>query len=201
MPKPPPDMLKGESGAAAYVKVVRAMLGLTDHVICGSKDLVLIVQWLAKEDPKLAEELAKEGADAEELARKDAERCKEWQKKVDVEKLDSDDRSKPSFYAIYKDQLLIDVANAYALLAAGVSDVTVMIDKNPKQDDRDKGLPGEKDYSPTRGFGGCVLISRRRVAMPEGLPEEWTNAGGRCTLLRGRDGPDRGAYQRISAPR
>ena len=87
MPKPPPDMLKaGESGAAAYVEVVRAMLGLTDHVICGSKDLVTIVQWLAKEDPELAEELAKE----------DAERCKEWQKKIDVEKLDSDDRSRPT---------------------------------------------------------------------------------------------------------
>ena len=89
-----------------------------------------------------------------------------------------------------------DTYSATSASTAGVSDVTVMIDKNPKQDDRDKGLPGEKDYSPTRGFGGCVLISRRRVAMPEGLPEEWTKAGGRCTLLRGPDGPDRGAYKK-----
>ncbi len=171
------------------------MLGLTDHVICSSKDLVTIVQWLAKEDAELAKGLAKE--DAERRKEWKEKRCKEWKEKEwNVEKLDTAGRSKPSFYAIYKDQLLIDVGNAYALLDAGVSDVTVMIDKSPEQDDPDKGL----DW-PTRGFGGCVLISRRRVAMPEGLPEEWTNAGGRCTLLRGRDGPDRGAYQRISAPR
>ena len=176
MPKPEDKMEKGTSGAAAYVGVVRAMLGLTDHVICGSGDIKAIVQWLARED----EELPK--------------RCKEWQKNVDAEKLNNVERSAPSFYAIYEEQLTEDVGNAYALLDAGVSDVTVLIDKAPKgKPDKAMGLPGEQDYSPTRDFGGCVLISRRRVAMPEGLPEEWTKAGGRCTLLRGRDGPDRGA--------
>ena len=179
MPKPEDKMEKGTSGAAAYVGVVRAMLGLTDHVICGSGDIKAIVQWLARED----EELPK--------------RCKEWQKNVDAEKLNNVERSAPSFYAIYEEQLTEDVGNAYALLDAGVSDVTVLIDKTPKgEPDKAKGLPGEQDYSPTRDFGGCVLISRRRVAMPEGLPEEWTKAGGRCTLLRGPDGPDRGAYKK-----
>jgi hypothetical protein len=160
------------------------MLGLTDHVICGSGDIKAIVQWLAREN----EELPK--------------RCKEWQKNVDVEKLNNVERSAPSFYAIYEEQLTEDVGNAYALLDAGVSDVTVLIDKTPKgEPDKAKGLPGEQDYSPTRDFGGCVLISRRRVAMPEGLPEEWKKAGGRCTLLRGRDGPDRVLVVEMPTPK
>ena len=43
MLKPEDKMEKGTSGAAAYVGVVRAMLGLTDHVICGSGDIKAIV--------------------------------------------------------------------------------------------------------------------------------------------------------------
>ena len=60
-----------------------------------------------------------------------------------------------------------------ALLDAGVSDVTVLIDKNPKgKPDPVKGLPGEDQYSPTRGFGGEPASRPHSASFVEALGQQ-----------------------------
>jgi len=101
------------------------------------------------------------------------------------------------FGATFAQDVVRYVATAHALLDAGVQNVVILI----KWGSSPWPAATHGAYNPTAEFGGCVLVSKRRLHLPQGLPDEWGQVGGRCTLLPGRGGDlDRVLLMEVPTP-
>ena len=168
---------------------IRRCIGLVDHLVCGTSDLEKIVEKLKSEGcSELDENIKAWEAELKLVFREISEKAHEDWKLHEGLPEAKQENFKKNAIKHYGAALALDVAKAHALLDLGVDNVVLML------------LGGKEKDSPTHVFGGCVLVSKRRLRPPPELPETWGQAGGKLMTLPGRDGRDRVLVVELPTP-